>query len=264
MIVAQQTPSSQITDHALLVAYGRFAEQIGLIRAAKHVRFGMKTVIHSPADKVLELLNHSLAGGMHINPLNKNAHPLIHDDAVAHAWGQESLASASGVRALLHSVSTADGAAVRTALDHVIAPDRRRLLRTLSPASLVVHFDLTGVVVSDQATTYEGADFGHLGQGSGDAGVARGYQFARAQVAGEMDVFVLGGFLHPGRTVSTQCLAELVTLTSGVGDAASWRRPASKCWGGSGRTAGRRSVWRRMFRRSPSPLIAPGRASHCR
>jgi hypothetical protein len=213
MIVAHQTLSSLGTDHALLVAYGRFAEQIGLISAVKQVPFGMKTVIHSPADKVLELLNHILAGGMHINELSESAHPLVHDDAVAHAWGQESFASASGVSELLHSVSTDDGAAVETALDQVIAPDRRRLLRALSPSSLVVDFDLTGLVVSDQATTYEGADFGHLGQGSGDAGVARGYQFARAQVAGETDVFVLGGFLHPGRTVSTQCLAELVTLT---------------------------------------------------
>ena len=173
MIVAHQTPSSQITDHALLVAYGRFAEQVGLVRAVKHVRFGMKTVIHSPADKVLELLNHILAGGMHINELSESAHPLVHDDAVAHAWGQESFASASGVSALLHSISADDDAAVKTALDHVIAPDRRRLLRALSPSALVVDFDLTGLVVSDQATTYEGADFGHLGQGSGDAGVAR-------------------------------------------------------------------------------------------
>ena len=105
-----------------------------------------------------------------------------------------------------------DVAALKTALGQAIAPYRRRLLRALSPSWLVVDFDLTGLVVSDQATTYEGADFGHLGQGSGDAGVARGC-FARAQVAGETDAFVLGGFLHPGRTVSTQCLAELVTLT---------------------------------------------------
>jgi len=213
MIVSHQDPPLLVTDHALLVAYGRFAEQIGLIKAIEQVPFGMKTVIHSPADKLLELLNHILAGGMHINELGKSAHPLVHDDAVAHAWGQESFASASGVSELLHSVSTDDGAAVKTALEQVIAPDRRRLLRALSPSWLVVDFDLTGLVVSDQATTYEGADFGHLGTGAGDAGVARGYQFARAQVAGETDVFVLGGFLHSGRTVATQCLAELVTLT---------------------------------------------------
>ena len=77
----------------------------------------------------------------------------------------------------------------------------------------MVDFDLPGLVVSDQATTYEGADFGHLGGGTGDAGVARGYQFARAQVVGEGEALVLGGFLHPGGKVASHCLEELTTLT---------------------------------------------------
>ena len=213
MIVSHQDPSLLVTDHALLVAYAHFAEQIGLISAVEHVPFPMKTLMHSPADKLIELLCHVLAGGMHIKELTKNTHPLVHDQAVAEAWGQTSFASASGVSALLQSASGDVVEAVKSALEQVVAPYRRRLLRALSPSWLVVDFDLTGLVVSDQATTYEGADFGHLGQGSGDAGVARGYQFARAQVAGETDAFVLGGFLHPGRTVSTQCLAELVALT---------------------------------------------------
>jgi len=213
MIVPHQDPSLLVTDHALLIAYAHFAGQIGLISAIKQVPFRMKTVIHSPADKVIELLNHILSGGMHINELTKNAHPLVHDHAVAHAWGQTSFASASGVSELLHAVLDDVVAAIGSALSEVSAPYRRRILRALSPSSLVVDFDLTGLVVSDQATTYEGADFGHLGQGAGNAGVARGYQFARAQLAGETDVLVLGGFLHPGRTVSTQCLAELVALT---------------------------------------------------
>ena len=213
MIVSHQDQSLLVTDHALLIAYAHFAEQIGLINAVKDVPFPMKTIIHSPADKVIELLCHVLAGGMHINELTKSAHPLVHDHAVAHAWGQTSFASASGVSDLLQSASGDAVAALKSALAQVIEPYRRRMLRALSPSWLVVDFDLTGLVVSDQATTYEGADFGYLGQGSGDAGVARGYQFARAQVAGDTDAFVLGGFLHPGRTVSTQCLAELVALT---------------------------------------------------
>ena len=213
MIISHQNQSVVVTEHALLVAYARFGEQVGLISAVQQVPFRMKTVIHTPADKVLELLNHILAGGMHINGLAKSAHPLVHDQAVAQAWGQTSFASASGVSALLHSVSSDDVAALETGLGQVIAPYRRRLLRALSPSWLVVDFDLTGLVVSDQATTYEGADFGHVGEGAGDGAVARGYQFARAQVVGETDAFVLGGFLHPGRTVATHCLAELVALT---------------------------------------------------
>jgi hypothetical protein len=197
----------------LLIAYAHFAEQIGLISAVEHVPFPMKTIIHSPADKVVELLCHILAGGMHINELAKSAHPLVEDEAVAQAWGQASFASASGVSELLESASGDAVEALKSALGQVIEPCRRRLVRALSPSWLVVDFDLTGLVVSDQATTYEGADFGHLGEGTGDAGVARGYQFARAQLVGDTDAFVLGGFLHSGRTVSTRCLEELVALT---------------------------------------------------
>ncbi len=134
MIVSQQDPSLLVTDHALLVAYGRFAEQIGLVKAVKQVPFGMKAVIHSPADKVLELLNHILAGGMHIHELGKSAHPLVHDHAVAQAWGQESFASSSGVSALLHSASDDSVAALTNALAEVMAPYRRRFLGALSPS----------------------------------------------------------------------------------------------------------------------------------
>src|ERR1700674_4261364 len=80
------------TEHGLLVAYGRFAEQIGLHEALGSVPFGMKTVEHSPQDKTVELLAHLLAGGMHLSELGKSAHPLVFDRAVAEAWGQRAFA----------------------------------------------------------------------------------------------------------------------------------------------------------------------------
>src|SRR3972149_6780723 len=148
MILAQQEQSLAVTEHALLIAYARFGEQIGLVNAIEHVPFKMKMILHSPADKVIELL---------------------------------------------HSISPETVEELKGALRQVIEPYRRRMLRALSPFSLVVDFDLTGLVVSDQATTYEGSDFGHLGKGTGAVG--RGYQFARAQVVGDKDTLVLGAFL---------------------------------------------------------------------
>lgn len=197
------------TEHGLLVAYGRFAEQIGLHKALESVPFGMKTVEHSPQDKTVELLAHLLAGGMHLSELGTSAHPLVVDRAVAEAWGQESFASASGVSALLRAASPKTVEGLRSALRQVIDPYRRRILREISPAWMVIDLDLTGLVVSDQATTYEGADFGYMGELDG---TGRGYQFARAQLAGPRDAFVLGGFLHPGRTVEIHCLEELIAL----------------------------------------------------
>ncbi|MGH2461820.1 MAG: transposase, partial [Chloroflexota bacterium] len=123
--------------------------------------------------------------------------------------GQESLASASGVSALLRAASPETVTTLQATLRQVIDPYRRRVLRAISPAWLVLDLDLTGLVVSDQATTDEGADFGSMGEVDG---TGRGYQFARAQLAGPQDPFVLGGFLHSGRTVEIHCLEELVAL----------------------------------------------------
>lgn len=197
------------TEHGLLVAYGRFAQQSGLIEALERLPFRMKTVEHSPADKAAELLAHILRGGMHVIELSKSAHALVSDQAVAEAWGQESFASASGVSALLRTVSEDTVLALKSSLRAVLEPYRRRVLRDLSPVYLVVDLDLTGLVVSDQATSYEGAEFGYMGE---LGGVGKGYQFARAQLVGSTDSFVLGGFLHPGRIVEAHCVEELVGL----------------------------------------------------
>jgi hypothetical protein len=192
-----------------LVPLGHFAAQIGLLDAFQRVPFPVKTVDHSPDDKLAELLAHILAGGMHVQELATSAHPLVDDRAVAAAWGQAAFASASGVNALLRAATDASVAALQAELGRVSEPYRRRVLRDLAPSWLVVDFDLTGLVVSDQATTYEGAAYGYMGEVDGPA---KGYQFARAQVQGRRDVLLLGGFLHPGRTVSQQCLAELVGM----------------------------------------------------
>lgn len=199
-----------VTEHALLVPLGHFAAQIGLRDAFHRVPFPIKTIAHRPGDKLGELLAHILAGGMHVNELAASAHPLTEDRAVAAAWGQETFASASGVNALLRAATDESVVALRAALRQVSEPYRRRVLRDLAPGWLVVDFDLTGLVVSDQAATYEGAAYGYMGEVDG---AAKGYQFARAQVQGRRDTLLLGGFLHPGRTVSQHCLAELVALT---------------------------------------------------
>src|SRR3990170_608639 len=209
MSVPPQVPAPIITEHGLLVPFGRFAAQIGLIDRLNQVLFAMKTVDHSPGEKLTELLVHILAGGMHVTELETSPHPLVHDTAVAQAWGQDSFASASGVSDLLRAASPDTVRTLKEAIQQVLAPYRRRILRDLTAAFLTVDFDLTGLVVSDQAKTYEGADFGYMGE---VGGVGRGYQFARAQLVGPHGPLILGGFLHPGHTVSLHCVAELVTL----------------------------------------------------
>jgi hypothetical protein len=209
MSVADQKAVTVTTEHGVLVAYGKFAQHLGVQDALQRIPFPMKTVAHSPAAELAELLVHILAGGMHGVELKRSAHPLVDDDTVAHAWGQQSFASASGISDLLRPADAAAVAALQAAVHDLLAPYRRRILREVSPGWLVVDLDLTALVVSDQAHTYQGADFGYMGERNGPA---RGYQFARAQLVGRQDVLLLGGFLHPGRTISRQCLRELVAL----------------------------------------------------
>ena len=198
-----------VTEHGILVPLGRFAEHVGLVDAFNRVPFGMKTLVHSPGEKLSELLCHICSDGMHINALEQSAHPLTDDPLVAAAWGQTAFASASGVNALLRKTSVTTVEALSKELQAVLAPYRQRVLRGVSPSWIVVDLDLTGLVVSDQATTYEGADYGYMGE-TGKLG--KGYQFARAQLVTERDSLGLGGFLHPGHTLSTQCVGELVGL----------------------------------------------------
>jgi len=155
------------------------------------------------------LVCHICGGGMYVKDLENSAHPLLADPTVAVAWGQPAFASASGVNALLGKTSPTTVAAVTKELQAVLAPYRQRILRGVTPSWIVVDLDLMGLVVSDQATTYEGADYGYMGE-TGKLG--KGYQFARAQLATQRDSLVLGGFLHPGHTLSSQCVRELVGL----------------------------------------------------
>jgi len=198
-----------VTEHGLLVPLGRFAQQVGVLEALRRVPFAMKTVVHSPSEKLAELVCHLCGGGMHVNDVDSSAHPLIADPAVAAAWGQTTCASSSGVNALLRKTTPTTLEAVKKEVRAVLAPYRQRVLRQVTSSWIVVDLDLTGLVVSDQATTSEGADDGDMG----DTGkLGKGDQFARAQWATDRDRLVLGGFLHPGHTLSTHGVRELVGL----------------------------------------------------
>ncbi len=146
-------PTVTTTEHGLLVAFGRLAQQIGLREAFARVPIKMKTIEHSPADKLAELLAHILAGGMHLQELRGGPHPLVAERAVARAWGQAEFASASGVSALLRAASDQTVAGLQREVRALLAPYRRQILSAAAGALLVVDFDLTSLVVSDQAVT---------------------------------------------------------------------------------------------------------------
>lgn len=76
------------TQHALLIAWGRFAKEIGLIAAIEGVQLRQKVYEHTPQAKVLEFFVAILAGQKQLQEISLSAHPLVKDTAVAKAWGQ--------------------------------------------------------------------------------------------------------------------------------------------------------------------------------
>src|SRR5215210_4743343 len=122
MSVPSGQPAVATTEHGLLVAFGQLADQIGLREAFARVPVKMKTIDHSPADKLAELLAHILAGGMHLQELRSGPHPLVADQAVARAWGQAEFASASGVSALLRATTGEAVAGLQREIRAVLAP----------------------------------------------------------------------------------------------------------------------------------------------
>ena len=86
-----------LTHHAMLVAWGQFAQSIGMIRAIEAVPLHQKKVEHSPQTKILEFFVAILAGLQHLQELSRSAHPIDQDQAVAKAWLQAGWADYSGV-----------------------------------------------------------------------------------------------------------------------------------------------------------------------
>jgi hypothetical protein len=88
---------NELTHRAMLVAWGEFAQSIGLILAVESVPLHQKTVTHRPQTKILEFFVAILAGLEHLKDLSRSAHPIDQDQAVAKAWLQPGWADYSGV-----------------------------------------------------------------------------------------------------------------------------------------------------------------------
>lgn len=85
------------TGHAMLVAWGLFAKQIGLLAALDEVELHQKKYRHSPLRKIKEFFVAIVAGLPHLDDLSKSARPIAKDKAVAVAWGESDWCDHSGV-----------------------------------------------------------------------------------------------------------------------------------------------------------------------
>src|SRR6266568_3565831 len=199
----------QNTQHAFLVAWGWFAEQIGLIQQLQAVSLKQKHYHHRPQTKVLEFLVAILAGLQHLQEISLAAHPLDKDQAVAQAWAQPAWADYSGVSRTLSGLSWEEVKQIVQVLEQVSQPyltAEVKLLR-LQGKRLRLDGDLTGIPVSNTSQTYPHAAFGHM-----DDEIRLGYQAGvvslQSPTYGRLWLSVAH---HPGDTVScTQAQALVV------------------------------------------------------
>ncbi|MCI0399488.1 MAG: hypothetical protein L0332_01410 [Chloroflexi bacterium] len=188
------------TQHALLVAWGRFAQAMGLSQAIAQVGIKQKKHQHSPQSKVLEFLVATLAGVKYLQDISLAAHPLDKDQVVAEAWGQPGWADYSGVSRTLSGLSWAEAEQLVQVLEKVSQPylDREVAVIRSRGERFQLDGDLTGIAVSSTSHSYPNAAFGHM-----DDSICLGYQAVVVSLKSPTyGRFWLSGDHRPGDTVA--------------------------------------------------------------
>jgi len=201
--------SGQLTQHAMLVAWGVYAQQIGLVEAIEQVKLHQKKREHKPQTKVLEFLVAMLAGLRHLQDISRAAHPIDRDHVMAKAWGQAGWADYSGVGRTLQSLTLDEVEAVVESLNLISQPFMEQEIGQALAESgrLVYDADLTCRPVSNTSKTYPNTAFGYMGDTIG-----LGYQAALVSVhSPTYGRLWLANHFHPGDTVSSTQVQRMVS-----------------------------------------------------
>jgi hypothetical protein len=202
-------PQEQPTQHAMLIVWGQFAQEIGLLDQLAAVPIPQKTVQHTPAAKLVTLFLGLLSGIEHLTDLTQAPAPLYHDPALAAACGLAALPEASGVSRTLSAATAQSLHSLQDVLDTLSQPFLQQAMADLRSCDqpFVLDADLTGRPLSDSSTSFPDAAFGYM-----DGEIRLGYQLAllclQTRRFGRQ---WLVGQQHPGDAVSAPCLLALVT-----------------------------------------------------
>jgi len=204
------------TQHAFLVAWGRFAVAIGLIQGIRAVELKQKTYHHAPQTKILEYLVATLSGLEQLQDISLSAHPLDKDQAVAEAWGQPAWADYTGVSRTMRSLTWEEAHQLVGVLEQVGQPFLEAELKRLRAEHKRFRLDgdLTGLPVSNTSRTFPHAAFGHM-----DDEIRLGYQASVVSLEGPTyGRLWLSVAHHPGDTVScTQAEAQVLAAETRMG-----------------------------------------------
>jgi hypothetical protein len=201
----------QLTQHALLVPWGRFSRYL---QFSERLRAAVKLKRHQDAtpagDLLLEFGLASLAGYEHLQDLNLGTHPLAGDQAVADAWDID-FRHYTTVSRLLYELDEVAVKQVAAALEAVMRPYLVQAVHEVlrQQAYVTLCGDLTGRPVSAYSQTYPpDAVFGYMANQ-----LCKGHQAVVVTLKGlHQRVHVLTS-QQPGNTVAGPCLQAMVTDT---------------------------------------------------
>lgn len=201
----------QYTRHAMLVPWGRFSRYLKL---SERLRAAAAPRCHQDAtpggDLILEFGLASLAGYAYLEDMNLGSHPLAKDQAVQDAWGIQ-FRHYTTVSRYLYKLDESDTERVQAELEAIIQPYIRNAAHEVlcRQECLTLCGDLTGRPVSAYSLTYPpDAVFGYMANR-----LEKGHQAALVTLKGLRHRVHVVAFHHPGNTVSSKCLHEIVDGT---------------------------------------------------
>ena len=201
----------QNTEHAMLIAWGRFARYLHL---SDRLRAGVQLRRHTDAapggDLVLEFGLASLAGYEYLQDLSLGARPLSKDQAVADEWNIQ-FRHYTVLSRFLYALDEANIAGIEATLASVMQPfiDRAVHRAICHQEQLTLCADLTGRPVSAYSATYPpDAVFGYMANQ-----LRRGHQALLVTLSGSPYRVHLATMHHPGSTVASHCLRQSVEVS---------------------------------------------------
>ncbi len=201
----------QMTQHALLVPWGRFSRHLQLsqrLRAA--VTVSRRKDATPGGDLLLEFGLASLAGYEYLRDLNLGAHPLAKDQAVIDAWDIQ-FGHYTSVSRFLYDLNDEMVKQVEVELEAIMRPYLHRAVHDVLcyQEHLTLCGDLTGRPVSAYSVTYPpDTVFGYMANQ-----LHKGHQAALVTLKGRQHRVHIAAFHHSGDTVSSVCLREMVKET---------------------------------------------------
>jgi hypothetical protein len=131
------------TQYAPLAALGYFLRQRDFFAPLReHVKVGSKTVLHTPHQKLLDVVVSMLADCTSLKQINTRLRP---DTALAAAWGREAFADQATITRLLDAFTPLTVTQLRTAVEHIYVREGRALHHPFDQELLFLDIDLTGL-----------------------------------------------------------------------------------------------------------------------